>query len=210
MASLPGSEKYREKFADRPQTWFDWLLARAQDEIRIEEILNVYFGYNIPYEARSWKTRCPLAAEHEDGGLDKQFRIYSESNTAYCFESHGRFDLLRLWQMHTHISKKQDAVIDLLEVFEVPYRDVPYQEKFVQIKEKRLNVSVESVVASMNLFLFSLPRYSELQYSPEMLSGMEDFLSQIKDVCEKAKRFEEVNEWFQQQKVRLETLLASL
>lgn len=67
----------------------EWaLIERADKEVPIAEVL-AECGIVVPSEiVGSWKTSCPFAYEHADGGLDKNCRTYP-TNHMFCFASHG-------------------------------------------------------------------------------------------------------------------------
>jgi len=97
--SLPGMENYGqgEPELDRDKPWNHWLVLLANKEVRIESILNDYYGLGVPMDAERWKTTCPYASEHTDGGVDRQFRVYSSENYAYCVDTETEILTRRGW-----------------------------------------------------------------------------------------------------------------
>lgn len=208
---LVGSDKYRVEAPTRNLTWKEQVVQRALKDIKIEDVLSRYYDINVPYDAVSWKVRCPFFFEHEDGGLDKQFRVYSESNSGYCFAMHGRVDNLTLYRSQRFSSTFFDAAEALLTEFNIEYKNKSYRETFEEIlKEKEEVIDSSSIIEAMKVYLSTISEYEDLQFHPEVLDGMKLFLDQVYSICENASSLEEVETWYQLEKSRLRSILISL
>lgn len=187
------------------------LIERARTEIRIEDLLNDLFEIYVPYDAQSWKVRCPLAYEHEDGGLDKQFRVYSDNNQGYCFAMHGRFDTLTLWRLQHDYNTLVDAAEGLLAAYGKSTKALTYQERIEALQAPtEFKVDKDGVVDAFNVWLSAQPKYEANQYRQEVLHAVNSFLSGVTQICENAVSMMEVDEWYQNRKEQISTLLNSL
>lgn len=92
-----------------PYSEEEWeLIVRADTEVPIAEVL-AECGIIVPSEiVGSWKTRCPFAYEHADGGLDKNCRTYS-SNHMFCFASHGTLRPTQIAARHRRMRRLEVA-----------------------------------------------------------------------------------------------------
>lgn len=74
---------------------WDWI-EKANESYPIARCLRD-LGIEAPdIDSGSYKTDCPTAHLHPDGGRDKQFRYYPESNTAWCFEEQKMWTPVRI------------------------------------------------------------------------------------------------------------------
>lgn len=180
-------DKYRPA---EPQVKTNWFVEKANSEVRIEDVLNDHFTMDtpVPYDARSWKTSCPFRDEHLDGGLDKQFRVYSDTNTCHCFESHGTFDPVRLWMQGPGVGQRfVEAAISLLEAYGIDTHTKTYQERFeasVEASRAPQTLDPVPVVAGLNVYLGVIPEYVSRQYDEDVVELLAEAISQINSHCE--------------------------
>lgn len=75
-------------------------------------------GVDIPdFGASSIKTYCPFGeVMHNDGGTSKAFRVYPDTNTAYCFAGCGRYTPVTLLAASKDISPEEAAEMILERV----------------------------------------------------------------------------------------------
>jgi hypothetical protein len=85
------------------------LVQRANKEISVFEVLETEFDVRHPREGQSYKGYCPFAFEHPDGGMDKGFRTYPGTNSAYCFVQHGYLTPVRLIQLKDDLTVVEAA-----------------------------------------------------------------------------------------------------
>jgi hypothetical protein len=205
---LPGSDKYRvPEVRDAP--WHDPLVVRANTDVSFVGMLNDYFALHVPIDADGWKTRCPFAAEHEDGGLDKQFRVYAPTNSGHCFALHGTMDPVRLWRLRSYFPSLRDAAQSLLEAFGVEYRTRPYWERMADLREEQAyHADPATLTQTINVFLSAQPDYEVRQYRPDVLHHVNWTLGQIAHLCETATTIGEVEAWLHQSKRSLRETLS--
>lgn len=90
-------------------------IALANDKVSISQAL-MMIGMDIPdYQYGSGKLYCPFGdLYHADGGTSKAFRVYPETNSAYCFACGEAFRPVSLLAKAKGISDA-DAAEGLLE-----------------------------------------------------------------------------------------------
>jgi hypothetical protein len=208
--SLPGADKYRRSTdrddADAP--WNDPLVLRANRDVALTAVLNDYFDAHVPSDAEGWKTYCPFAKEHEDGGLDKQFRVYTSSNSGHCFALHGTLDPVRVWRLRRYFATMPDAARDLLDTYGVAYRRKPYRERMAELRDRpAFTIAPTQVVQTFNVWLRAQPGYHEHQYDQDVLRSVNSALSEVHDLCARARDLEEVELWLQSVKSLVATEL---
>lgn len=144
-------------------------VVQEANKIPIEQVLMDQFNIDVPADAGSWKTNCPLESEHSDGGIRKSMRVYSNSNSAWCF-SHGmKFTPVYLWQLATGLSKVR-AAYDLLNVHGQPFRSQDYAERWDKMNEKETKrIEMDNLREAIRLFASSLPQFSTRQYDPQVM-----------------------------------------
>lgn len=87
----------------------------ANREVSILEVCR-RLGMQVPeIREKSVKTYCPFGFMHADEGRSPAFRIYSESNSVYCFAGCGRFEPAGLWA-HAHDLEPEEAALRLLNL----------------------------------------------------------------------------------------------
>lgn len=207
---MSGLEKYRLADPPRQLTWKQRVIERALTEVPIEEVLNDLFEIYVPRDAKSWKVRCPLAYEHEDGGLDKQFRVYSDNNRAYCFAMHGSFDSLSLWTMHNPAKNRVSAAEALLAAYGKSVSSKTYQERMAAVEAEVETLDADVVVQAFKVFLSGHPKYEDHQYGQDVLHAVNSFLESVRAVCQDARTTEEIETWYQTEKAKVKALLDSL
>src|SRR5882724_1752587 len=111
----------------------------ANDYVSIRKVLG-WAGIYVPEVSygRSWKTRCPFGEMyHIDMGSEKSMRVYSDTNSAYCFQGCGYLSPVSL---HSKISGLpwQDAAEDLLQ--RMGYQDITDEEKWKKALDERRSV----------------------------------------------------------------------
>lgn len=85
------------------------LIYRANTEIRIERVLNDFYGSDLPFRETKTKTYCPLGRDHSDGGVTRTLSVYGETNTAWCFSHNMRFTPLSVWMIENEGSEWEMA-----------------------------------------------------------------------------------------------------
>jgi len=78
----------------RQKSWIE----QANEVVKISDVL-ASFGVFVPasvVEGSNKKIFCPFGFYHSDGGLTKAMRIYTRSNSVYCFSCSKRYDPVSL------------------------------------------------------------------------------------------------------------------
>lgn len=196
MTKIAGLDKYRPVATSRPG---DYWVQLANDNIRIEDVINEYFNPDlpVPYNSTSWKTSCPFQYEHEDAGFEKQFRVYSETNSCYCFKMHGHMDPVSLWQTRLPGSSRRQAAIDLLEAYGVETKTKDWRERFreTQAHSKR-SFDPVPVTQAFQVMLHSLPDYDRRQFEEGVIEDVDTALREIVMGVPQFSSFEDLEEWF--------------
>lgn len=205
--TLPGADKYRvEEKRDAP--WHDPLVVQANTEVSFVTLLNEHYKMHVPVDAEGWKTRCPLATEHDDGGIDRQFRVYASTNSGHCFALHGSMDPVRLWRLRSYHPTLKDAARSLLDAYGIESRAKPYWERMADLREPTPFQADPDVLAqTINVYLSAHPDYEDRQYDVNVLHHVNSVLSQIAPLCEQAQEIGEVEEWLRASKSRLSQAL---
>lgn len=157
----------------------------AEEEVSIEDVLSQEFGINFPSGAGSWRVHCPLGDEHSDGGRSKAMRVYSESNTCYCFSHSIMWNPVTLMQLKTGESRTTTAKI-LLDSRGIRYK--PLSPKEILDRRKRLNseppptLDTSKVREAFFLRLGTYGWYKENQYQDDVVDVVNSLLASLDDV----------------------------
>lgn len=196
MVRPAGLDKYRPDAISRP---VDYWVALANENVRVEDVINEYFSPDlpIPYHSTSWKTSCPFQFEHEDFGFEKQFRVYSETNSCYCFKMHGHMDPVILWQSRLPGSTRRQAAIDLLETYGVETKTKSWRERFREAQaEKQSSFDPAPVMQAFQVMLSSLPDYGKRQFDGDVIETVDQYLQEIQKTVPTFKSFKALDDWF--------------
>lgn len=148
------------------------LVDLADTKIPIETVLMDLYQIEIPYGAGEWKAQCPLGHDHSDGGRSKAMKVFSDSNSAWCF-SHGmKFTPVSLAQLKFDQPRVQ-AARALLDYYSISTRPPSPDERWEtlehQQQEEEQELDRESLKESFINFLSTLPLYSIRQFDSEVL-----------------------------------------
>lgn len=95
------------------------LTALANEKVSIVEVCNI-LGMEV-FEGGNFKFYCPFGhLFHKDGGASKAFKLYPESNSAYCFACPMYFTPTRLMGMDKSLEDEEAAEYLLQLVGYVP------------------------------------------------------------------------------------------
>lgn len=194
--NIPGLDKYRPKADSRPE---DYWVALANEKVRVEDVINEHFAPDlpIPYHTTSWKTSCPFEFEHEDFGFEKQFRVYSETNSCHCFKMHGHMDPVYLWQSRLPGLSRRQAAIDLLETYGIDTKTKNWRERF---RETQAEADVEfdpmPVKRAFQAMLRTLPDYDHRQFDGDVITDVDTVLSEIEQKVPTFKSAKQLQSWF--------------
>lgn len=156
------------KFPKTASEWFEY----ANSQIKIESVLNDIFGEDIPEDVGGWKAHCPEGSDHSDGGASKSLKVYSDTNSAFCFSHNRKYTPVDLWKVHKNLKQNTAAAKGLLKHYGIRTTPPTAEERWVAL-EAELNTVKEldrdSLAESLLLFANSLPHYSVRQYEEPVL-----------------------------------------
>jgi hypothetical protein len=193
---IPGLDKYRPQASAQP---VDFWVALANERVRIEDVINQHFNPDlpVPYHTTSWKTSCPFAFEHEDFGFEKQFRVYSETNSCYCFKMHGHMDPVSLWQSRLPGLTKRQAAIDLLETYGIDTKTRNWRERFRETQAEAASAfDPGPVKRAFQVMLLSLPDYGKRQFDEDVIADVDTVLKEIEEKVPKFRSRKSMERWF--------------
>lgn len=203
-------KKYLPSTDSQPTYRTHWLVELADTSVRIEEVLRL-FDVHIPEGAGSWKAFCPFSEEHEDGGVDRALRVFSESNSCMCFALHGPMTPSQVWEIHTGKSRVQ-ASEALLERFGIPTRRPTYQERVERLMaehSKPTPIDRTEIWEGMNAHLRNDENYLKHQYDKNVLHVVKLIQTDINNLPDEMQS-EELDKWFSQRMGSVAQLLTFL
>lgn len=198
-----GIERYRKQPVEAERSAAGQLIDRA-NEIDIFDVLTQFFRIDVPSGGDSFKARCPFAHEHADGGLDKGWRVYSATNSSYCFVMHGILTPVRLIQIKDDIWAKE-AAEKLLRHYDL-LRPVPWQERAELLLEQRSRMdeprvgSPTNAVEALQMHLQQVEGYDSRQFDADVQQAMEKILEVLDRVYERDDPEEALHLWFDRAK----------
>lgn len=195
---LPGSQKYAPDEQHEAKPWEDELVVRANEEVPITSVLSEYFNVPVPEQAYGWKTYCVQKWEHKDGGIDRQFRVYTDTNSAWCFAVHGFYTPVRLWRLRSGAATLKDAARELLRVYGIRIKEPTYQEQFEMIRQEASRKAVattDSMLEALQVFLETVPGYTLRQFDVEVLRVVNLTIEEIQVFCAQNPSLEEARPW---------------
>jgi hypothetical protein len=180
---LPGAAKY---LAPKDDTRYDErnaLVDRANEVTDLRVLLND-LGCDIPDgTGTSWKFRCPFGVEHEDGGMERAARYYADSNSAYCFATHGILTPVRLLSMSEGISQHK-AAQRLIGGAGIKYG---WRDRFREMLEgadtRRTTASPAYAVTALYVRLRAFEEYQHRQYDPDFREALEARMEALEGVA---------------------------
>lgn len=155
-------------------------IKRADSEVRIETVLNDFFGGDVPYEAGKIKTHCPIGYDHSDGGTRKAMSVYSDTNSAWCFSHNTRFTPTTLWQLRTGLPPRE-AARDLLDIYGFRVSPLTLDERWdlLDSKEATPDLDRSALRGIVVSHAKSLTNYSRRQYDPPTVEIVSDILRTV-------------------------------
>jgi len=129
----------------------------------------------------SMKTYCPFGRFfHSDGGKEPAFRIYPESNSAYCFSCKKFFSPTTLISDAFDISKKQ-AAKELLD--RVGYKPLTAAEMWAGVQPKEPEPDTSMLSMALKTYCLRIdPDWQKTQFEPDVGSYLDRCLSLLDQV----------------------------
>lgn len=178
------------------------------DEIvPISSVLNDFFDAAVPSGVvGSWKTFCPFADEHADGGADKQFRIY-DTNQGWCFEQHGRLTPSRLIAIQREWGRVR-AARWLLDHYGLRKR-LNYRERFGEIamlveQRSRSSGNVQELAMVLREELASDPAFADVEFAENVRQQWRDCLAALDVLVARGADAEQLRRWYDVARARLQ------
>jgi len=206
---LAGAEKYRRESVVTPRQKALQVEVDRANAVPIQSVLRDLFGLFIPAGLeRSWKTACPFAFEHPDGGVERNMRIYA-SNSAYCFAMHGFLTPVRIVQIRSEVGQARAAKI-LADRYGLAKRE-PYWVRMTQLVRDH-STQIQSAgspthaAAALQSALSRVESYASRQFDPDVTQAMEEELEKLDDVLRRRQEGG-VREWFRKALTRMNETL---
>lgn len=200
---LRGAERYYNSAMERQrsvrgQTYAERLIERA-DDVSIFDVLEDFFGLELPRDGESFKAKCPFYYEHADGGLDKGWRTYPATNSSMCFPMHGFMGSVRLIQNKYSLNavKSAEKILNNYGLLKPKH----YKARYSDLLEELEGRKVESVgnpqhaAAALNMAIQTLPSYMSRQFDTDVMKAMDVVLSKLNEVSSQGDP-QKVREWF--------------
>jgi hypothetical protein len=170
--------------ADRRKAPEDALrLVEEANRLPITRVLNDLTDTFAPDDTshKSWKAHCFLGHEHTDGGTAPALRVYSHTNTAFCFALHGFMNPTRVAQLITDLPPVQ-AARALLEAYGLD-KPATFLERHTRALA-RLNPDPDkdarcTLAAALHEALRPLPLYDALNLHPAVLQATAQALDEL-------------------------------
>lgn len=145
------------------------MIADTRDMIRIaNQEMSIYracehVGVHVPeYAGGSVKMYCPFGFLHFDGGESKAFRVYGESNSAYCFACGTRFTPVSLIATARDLPHR-DAAEWILH--EVGYVEPTYQARWEALAEQGPEIDRDALTEALKLACRRMdPQWEDRQF----------------------------------------------
>lgn len=112
------------------------LITVANEQVSISTVCRM-LGIEVPDDlGRSTKLHCPFEqVYHSDQGVDPAMRIYTETNSAYCFSCSAYYTPTSMYALGMDL-RWRDAAVQLLD--RVGYRPVDLRETWQRALETAL------------------------------------------------------------------------
>jgi hypothetical protein len=189
MTILRGSEKYLSTMQERERSQrqmsrVERLIERA-NAVSIFDVLVDYFNHDVPREGASYKSYCPFAYEHADGGFDKGFRTYPASNSSMCFPMHGYMPPVRLVSLKYGISQPR-AAERILERYGL-LRPRNYRARWSELMVAREQAkdqigNPQNAVAALQTALEQTTDYRARQFDSDVSEAMSVVLTALDNI----------------------------
>ena len=170
-------------------------------QVPIETVLYELFGIDVPPGAGEWKTYCPLGQDHSDGGTSRAMRVYSESNSAYCF-SHGRsFTPVAIWMLK-HGGPRFKAAREMAAHYEISTKPKTAEERWNSLNDSQeREIDTEVLRTSLINYARTLKGYDAHQF--EAMDLLTAILRTADDLSGEA-TYDTMKEWLDKSKYVLD------
>ena len=182
---LAGLSRYRpvDRVAEADTFRAETVEQKADRIIPLMTVLSD-FDISLPPDASGWKFHCPFGEEHRDGGIDRAARYYSETNSAYCFSSHGVLTPTKIRARQWNMPPLK-AAFKMLEDAGMPVGKISYRKRMEDLAERRQiaasgkDLDRQAVMEALGVALRGLEGYTERQYDADVRAVMEKALEAL-------------------------------
>lgn len=165
------------------------LIDEADKRVSIVKVCRM-IGMHVS-EGWHGKMTCPFGdVNHSDGGIQKSFRIYQETNSAYCFSCRIYFTPVRLYAEAKEL-RRMDAALVLLEA--VGWKPVSQAQRWADLlssTEEHIDLSMLGL-ALRTYCARVCSEWDELQLNPEVA----ELLSRCLALLDRVHTSEEAEQW---------------
>jgi hypothetical protein len=157
------------------------LVAAANEHVAILDVCS-RIGMNVPETSygKSVKVHCPFGIYHADHGQESSFRIFFDSNTAYCFAGCGFFS--PVWLAALAWDRQVNSVAEeLLE--SIGYRPLSLEDSWEKSQEHEVVPDVSALAEALKIYCGHKIldwEVSQFSYLAQTLSGCLALLSRVK------------------------------
>lgn len=165
------------------------LIDEANARVPIVKVCRL-IGMEVP-EGASGKYRCYFGDfNHSDGGRAASFRIYSDTNSAYCFSCRMAFTPTSLYAQAKEVSRKNAAMALLEEIGWKPVSQAQHWASLVSPEEPKPDPSM--LALALRTYCARIcSEWDELQLTPEV-GGV---LSRCLSLLDKVHTSQEAEQW---------------
>jgi hypothetical protein len=207
------ARNYRHDTEHRPKPWDDDLVVKANTEVSFIAVLNdAFYGRSrpVPELAEGYKLECPLAWEHPRTSHvrdPRQFRVYSQSNSGYCWELHSLLTPVRLWRIRIGSPTLKDAARALLKAYDIRLTEPTSAERFAALRaaaHRKTVATPDGMLEALQVFLGTIPEYAVRQFDPDVLRSVNLLVEEVQGFCtQQHPSLEEARQWLYEMQGRL-------
>lgn len=163
-------------------------------------------GMDLPEDIglrRSTKLYCPFGPlYHSDQGIDRAFRIYIDTNSAWCFAGCGYFTPVRL-VAHAWDLALKTAAVELLD--RVGYRPLTLAEAWSKASQREDPPDTTNLREALQTYCRRIcPSWETVQFTPAVASA----LSKCLDLLDRVHTEEDAQEWLEGTKALMRRVLS--
>lgn len=181
------------------------VISTANDYVSIHYVLKTA-GIYVPEVSygRSWKTKCPFGEiYHIDMGNEKSMSVYSDTNSAYCFQGCGYLTPVSLYSRISGLSKLESAEKLLAEQ---GYEDITDTEKWKIALQVRRSIDPNYLSSALQVYCSKIAgdSWKYLQYETEVLENFKRCLK----ILHYIKTEDNARKWLEVSKEYMRTLIS--
>lgn len=144
------------------------LIGIANEKVPIERVCDL-IGMDAPDLSyiKSPKMHCPFGHVHSDGGMEKSFRLFGETNSAYCHGCVKRWGPVSLYAEAEGLALLDAAEI-LLEKFNISKETVDDRWNELTKEPDTLPLNTADLAESLRLYCMRIcPDWERRQFDPK-------------------------------------------